>query len=153
MRSEVQFFMSPEDEASFLEFAREKHGLSVDGQWLVSNECPECGIQFLPSRRFDNDLTAGRISLATTDLDGKDRFRNETATLEKVYRSLRRHIQKHYSNKLAAYTDGQVSKYVYRNLWLGPFARSWLDTMPEACLRQCKGHRSVFAPEATFAQM
>ena len=147
MRSEVQFFMAPEDEASFLEFAREKHGLSVQGEWLVGDACPECGIQFQPSRIFDNDLTAGRISLATTDLDGNDRFQNETAALEKAYRSLRRHLQKTYSNKLAAYTDGQASKYVYRNLWLGPFARSWLDNTPEAYLRQFRGHRSVFVPE------
>ena len=153
MRSEFQFFMSPEDEKSFLDFARKKHGLSIIGKWLVSNDCPEGAIQFLPSEFFDNDLTAGRISFATTDIDGNDIFHNGRAMLEKVYRSLRRQIQTHYSNKLIAYTDGLPSKYLYRNFWLGPSARIWLDTTPEACLRQFKGHSSVFVPGTTSATM
>ena len=116
--------MAKEDEVAFLRFAAEKYGLSLHDHWLKSSTCPAGGIQFLPSRRFGEDLTAGRIALATVDLGGKSLFSTEAPELEKTYRALRRYIQKNFSNKLAAYTDGQKSKYTYRDLWLGPCAQA-----------------------------
>jgi hypothetical protein len=144
MRSECQFFMAKEDEVAFLRFAEEKCGLSLHDQWLKSSRCPAGGIQFLPSKKFGEELTAGRIALATADLGG---ISTEAPELEKIYRALRRYIQKNFSNKLAAYTDGQKSKYTYRDLWLGPCAQAWLSTTSGGVLRQGKGFSSNFIPE------
>jgi len=147
MRSECQFFMAKEDEVAFLRFAAEKYGLSLHDQWLKSSTCPAGGIQFLPSRKFGEELTAGRIALATVKPGGTSLFSTEAPELEKTYRALRRYIQKNFSNKLAAYTDGQKSKYTYRSLWLGPCAQAWLSTTPGGVLREGKGYRSNFVPE------
>jgi hypothetical protein len=140
--------MALEDEVEFLDFARSKFGLSADDQWLVSPTCPREGIQFLRSQRFGEELTAGRISLAT-HYGGVTRFTDEAPVLEKTYLALRRYIQKNFSNKLAAFKDGERSKFTYRNLWLGPHAHTWLIAQPEGLLKQGRGSRSNFVPECT----
>lgn len=147
MRSECQFFMSAEDKAAFLRFAQEKYGLAEDDGWLVSKACPKKTIQFEESRRSGEDLTAGRISLVTEDMDRNRLFPDEAPMLEKVYRGLRSYIRKTFNNKLVAYTGGQRSKYTYRNLWLGPQAEAWLAATPGATLRHGTGFHSNFVPE------
>src|SRR5262249_55857031 len=118
------------------------------GNWLANESLPTEGLQFLRSRRFDLELIAGRISLSTV-VDGIDLFPLEALTLERVYRGLRSYIHKNFYNKLTAYTDGQRSNYTYRDLWLGPNAEAWLAATPGAVLRQGRGFRSNFIPEAS----
>lgn len=147
MRSECQFFMSRQDEESFLKLAYEKFGLACHGDWLSNADLPAQAIQFERSRQYDTVLTAGRIALATRDLDGAELYPSEGQALEKAFRGLRGYIRKHFNNRLAAYTNGQKSKHTYRNIWLGPDAQSWLAAVPGATLRAFRGASSNFIPE------
>src|SRR5215813_8757844 len=99
MRSQCEFFMSPEDEVAFLQFAAAKYNLGVHGNWLSNDALPPEGLQFLPSKRFDLDLIAGRISIATVDGASRSDSASMPAHLERVYRGLRSYIRKHFNNK------------------------------------------------------
>ena len=147
MRSECQFFMSQQDEDAFLKFAYDKFGLTCHGDWLSNADLPAEAIQFDRSRQYDTVLTAGRIALATHDLEGVELYPGEGPRLEKAFRGLRGYIRKHFNNQLAAYTNGQRSQYTYRNLWLGPDAESWLAAVPGATLLAFRGATSNFIPE------
>ena len=141
MRSECQFFMSREDEAAFVAHATTAHSLVVNGDGVVAVlECSLGSIQLLRSVRFGDTLTAGRIALATTGLDGENPVQESASELERIYRQLCRWMKKHYTNDLVAYSESlppdQRKIIRYPNFWLGPHARSWLLSHTGAALRQ-----------------
>ena len=151
MCSECQFFMSSEDEAEFLAHATTAHPLTVSGQGhIAALTCSIGSIQFLRSQRFDSTLTAGRIALETTGLDSDSLVAESNLELERIYRQLRRWLQKRYTNDLVAYNESlppdQRTVVRYPRFWLAPYARSWLLNHSNAVLRQFRTGTVVFAP-------
>lgn len=156
MRSECQFFMAPEDEAEFLAHATTAHPLTVSGEGhIAALTCSLGSIQFLRSQRFDSTLTAGRIALATTGLDGESLVPESASELERLYRQLRRWLQKRYTNDLVAFNESfppEHRKTVrYPSVWLAPHARSWLVSHSDAELRQFHTGFVVFIPSPSHA--
>jgi hypothetical protein len=149
MRSECQFFMTPDDEAEFLAHAASTYQLGVTGTGLVCSLGASSGfIQYETSERFDLLLTAGRIALTTTGLDREPLFQPESAAvLERAYKGLRRWLQARYTNDLVGYSEffpvGQRKVAPVRYFWLGPHARAWLLHHPGAVLRQFRTGRVV----------
>ncbi len=156
MRSECQFFMSAEDEAEFIAHATTAHPLNLSSEGTISALfCSHGSIQFLRSQRYGSTLTAGRIALATTGLDGECLFPDTAPSLERIYRQLRRWLQKHYTNDLVAYSEAlplERRKVVrYPSFWLAPHARSWLLSHADAVLRQFLTGTVVFMPSPSHA--
>ncbi len=156
MRSECQFFMASEDEAEFLAHATAAHSLTVSGEGhIAALTCSLGSIQFLRSQRFDSTLTAGRIALATTGLDKESLVPESASELERIYRQLRRWLQKRCTNDLVAYSESlspEQRKVVrYPSFWLAPHARSWLLNHSDAVLRQFRTGAVVFKPSPSHA--
>jgi hypothetical protein len=148
--------MDPEDEAEFLAHATTAHPLTVTGDCdIAALTCSLGSIQFLRSQRFDCTLTAGRIALATTGLDGESLVPESASELERIYRQLRRWLQKRYTNDLVAYSESlppEKRKVVrYPSFWLAPHARSWLLNHSDAVLRQFRNGTVVFTPSSSHA--
>ena len=151
LRSECQFFMHPEDEAEFLAHASARHALSVVGEG--GSAClvgPQGSVQFLRSHLSETAISAGRIAIATTGLDGECLFPETSEELERAYRELRRWLQKRYSNDLVCFNEcAPLEQRVVapcRNVWLGPHTLHWLETMPGANLRQFIDGPVIFSP-------
>ena len=152
MRSECQFFMSVQDEREFVEQAASAHSLAVAGEGHAAALIGPLGpIQFLRSELFGSTLTAGRIALATVGLDGEPLLSEEAAPrLERIFRQLRRWLQTRYTNDLVAFSEAlppeQRKVIRYPSFWLGPDARRWHSTHPDATLRQFRTGAVVFMP-------
>lgn len=148
--------MAPEDEAEFLAHATTAHPLTVSGEsHIAALTCSLGSIQFLRSQRFGSTLTAGRIALATTGLDGENLVPESASELERIYRQLRRWLQKRYTNDLLAYNESlspeQRKVVQYPSFWLAPHARSWLLNHSDAVLRQFRTGAVVFTPNPSHA--
>ncbi len=153
MRSECQFFMCAEDEAEFITHATTSHPITYTCEGRIAAfDSPLGSIQFLRSYLHGSILTAGRIALATTGLSGECLFPGTAPELERIYRQLRRWLQKHYTNDLVAYSEafpiGQRKVVRYPSFWLGPHSRTWLLTHPGAVLRQFHTGAVVFVPSS-----
>jgi hypothetical protein len=156
MRSECQFFMASEDEAEFLAHATTAHPLAISGEGhIAALTCSLGSIQFLRSQRFGSMLTAGRIAIATTGLDGESLVPESDSELERIYRQLRRWLQKRYTNDLVAYSEafpaGQRKVVRYPSFWLAPHARNWVLSHSDAVLRQFRTGAVVFVPSPSDA--
>jgi hypothetical protein len=156
MRSECKFFMASEDEVEFLAHASTAHPLAISGDGHISAlTCSLGSIQFIRSQRFGGTLTAGRVALATTGLDGESLFPASASELERIYRQLRRWLQKRYTNDLVAYSESlppEQRKVVrYPSFWLAPYARSCLLSHSDAVLRQFRIGAVLFTPSPFHA--
>ena len=154
MRSQLQFFMFPEDETEFLDYATREVRLRLggDGRITYSLEAHGGEIQFARSARFDLTLTEGGIALATTSHEGEYYISQQAAKkIEADYNRLRRWLKARYTNKLVSYAEyiplTERAPSPTRQHWLGPHAREWLRSNPDATLRQAKGYRVVFKLE------
>ena len=155
MRSECQFFMRPEDERVFLEFATGDLNLRFAGSGSIASLESDFGsIQFLRSEQFGMTLTSGRIAIATTGFSLEYDSVN-APKLEKAYSTLRRWVQARYSNKLVCYSEyfpeGQRVTNKTRVFWLGPHEKGWLQTEPTSELRQFHTGAVVFKIEGQQA--
>lgn len=152
MRSECQFFMSVQDEREFIEHAASTHSLAVAGRGHVAALTGPLGsIQFLRSELIGSTLTAGRIALATVGLDVEPLLSEGAAPrLERIFRQLRHWLQTRYTNDLVAFSEAlppeQRKVIRYPSFWLGPDARRWLLSHPDATLRQFRTVAVIFIP-------
>lgn len=152
MRSECQFFMSSQDESQFVAHATSTDSITVTGNGAIAAlTSPFGSIQFCRSELFGSTLTAGRIALATTGLDGEPLLPVDNASsLERIYKQLRRWLQTRYTNDLVAYNESfppEQRKVVrYPSIWLGPDARNWISSHADAKLRQFRTGHVVFTP-------
>jgi len=100
MRSALYFFMLENDENEFItNFEKECDFLdkSTNFQWFFN--VGDCPIQYYRCKKFNNILTAGRISIATT---GFDLNYKSSKLAEKKYNMMRRWIKNIYSNKMTS---------------------------------------------------
>jgi hypothetical protein len=126
MRSEFQFFMAPQDQKDFLEFALPYiHEIDKSSKIYWKLFLEDCYIQFEPSRILDGNLISGRIAIATHGLDKEATCKNPDDA-EKVYRKYRNWLKKRYSNKLSCYNIHKPeSKQESKHFWIGPNAVEW----------------------------
>jgi hypothetical protein len=155
MRSECQFFMAEKDEEEFVDYATLTHSIRVTGEGHITDFQGSHGdIQFLRSQRLGSVLIAGRIALATTDLDGHSVYPDSAPALERIYKQMRRWLQTRYCNRLVCYSEffpvGQRKVQPARMFWLGPHAQRWLETEPLAVLRQFRDGRVIFDLETRY---
>jgi hypothetical protein len=92
-------------------------------------------------------MTEGRLSIATTDLDGNIIRPRTAEKVQRHYNTLRRFIKRHYTNNLVCYDqDDPLSAMDVKDLWLGPEAAKWLAASKRRVLRQIDGVNTIFAP-------
>lgn len=121
MRSEFQFLMSKEDEKLFLTFAESVcDGIEKESDYQWFFIVGDCRIQFLPSKKSEEEISIGRISLVTTGY-GLNFVSSEAA--ENVYKRMRNWLKKTYTNNLIGRNitiEGSSTAYKY--FWVGPGA-------------------------------
>jgi hypothetical protein len=145
--------MNTDDEAEFLKFASGSLGLQVTpGTHHSFLQCPSGQIGFERCRSNGNTLISGRIALATTDRGGFCEDPANAAQIERVYKQLRRWLQKVCTNDLVCYNDcmPEHERKTIRvpMFWIGPKARIWLLENPHAELRQFTTGAVVFDIES-----
>jgi len=122
--------MNDEDHASFDELLHSipgisiKHGKSYD-EILLSDGF----VQYQRSELINNVLTAGRIAIATTDLDGEYNFTSHQE-IEKLYKKLRNWLKKRSLNALICFNEqlGENTTQPVKNFWLCNGAESQVKT-------------------------
>jgi hypothetical protein len=122
MRSEFQFLQSEADEADFLTaFAGSCDALEKDSETQWFFRTGDCRIQLWRSRRMEDRISIGRISIAT---DGFGLSFTSSASAEALYTRMRSWLKKRYTNRLTAENVSiPGSRTSYRTMWLGPNAR------------------------------
>ncbi|CAM3160138.1 hypothetical protein RAHE111665_17355 [Rariglobus hedericola] len=123
MRSEFQFLQSEDDEREFITtFSGQVNALETDSETQWFFRVGDCPIQFLRSRRWPNQIAVGRIAIATHGF-GLSFASSDRA--EAIFKQMRTWLKKRYTNKLTAEnTKIPGSTTSYRNMWLGPDART-----------------------------
>ncbi len=124
MRSEFQYFMNQEDHTAF-----DEHILSIEGVSIKLGEhfdevCLDDGfIQYERSQFINGVLTAGRIAIASTDLEGCSNISSHEE-IESLYKKLRRWLKKKSHNKLVCYNEKlkEPTTQPIKNFWLAPSA-------------------------------
>ncbi|MEW6305801.1 MAG: hypothetical protein AB1705_20170 [Verrucomicrobiota bacterium] len=147
--------MAERDDEEFVDYATRTHSIRVTGDGSIADfQCSHGDIQFLRSQRFGGILTAGRIALATTDLDGHGLYPDSASALVRIYKQMRRWLQTRYCNRLVCYSEffpvGQRKVQPARMFWLGPHAKSWLEKEPDSVLRQFRDGRVIFDLETRY---
>jgi len=121
MRSEFQFFMSENDETEFVSsFASLADALKreSDTQWWFC--IGDCRVQFLRSKLSDDQITLGRIAVAT---HGTGEACSRGPLVEGLFKKMRTWLKKRYTNRLMAENiEIPGSATSYRLFWLGPDA-------------------------------
>ncbi len=120
MRSEFQYFMSQEDHAGFDEHLRSLDGVSVErGKNFDEILYSDGSIQYERSQLLDGVLTAGRIAIATTDLDGNFNFTAHDE-IETIYKKLRNWLKKRSMNNLVCFNENSQDRVTQatKNFWL-----------------------------------
>jgi hypothetical protein len=123
MRSEFQFLQSELDEKEFVAaFVDAADTLEQDSpiQWFFC--VGDSRIQFLRSRRTEDQISLGRISLAT---HGFGLSFASAPSAEALYKKMRSWLKKRYHNTLTAENiriPGSATSY--RTMWLGPDAQA-----------------------------
>lgn len=132
MKAELQFFALPEDVEALLENVRDKVD-SVDEldsqQGVMKLVIGECEIHLKASKVQEDMLLVGSVSINTGPVDDpcKDQERAKS-----VYRSLRKWVKKHYSNRLYSYyLEGDKREAAARNHWASPAALDWKSRVSE----------------------
>lgn len=145
MRSEFQYFMSQDDHAAF-----DNHLLSIDGVSLKQGEhfdeilFDDGFIQYQRSILEDGILTAGRIAIASIDLEGSYNFSSHQA-VDALYKKLRNWLKKRSINTLVCYnekSENPVAQTV-KNFWLLTGAEAMLSESAIK-LKQLKSGNVVF---------
>jgi hypothetical protein len=107
-------------------------------------DCHESQIQWLRGTLDGAILTAGRIAVATTNLENAVNDTSTQVAVEALYKALRIWIKKRYRNGLVATSDNapigptNPSKPI-SSMWVGPAACSWLERAREHTFRQFPG--------------
>lgn len=126
MRSEFQYFMSQEDHKFFDEYILSieeptiEHGNHFDEIQLLDGS-----IQYERSQ-LDNDvLTAGRIAIATTDLEGNYNFTSHKE-IESLYKKLRSWLKKRSVNNLVCFNEKAEESATQKvnNFWVSTGAET-----------------------------
>ena len=120
MRSEFQFFMNNEDHSLFDEFISKIDGVEIKtGQFFDDIYLLDGKIQYERSKLDNGVLSAGRIAIATTDLDGNYNF-SSFAEIEKLYKKLRNWLKKRSINNLVCFNESLDSTVVVptKNFWV-----------------------------------
>jgi hypothetical protein len=122
MRSEFQFLQSETDETEFIDaFVSHADALEKDSptQWFF--RVGDCRIQFLRSRRTPDEVSIGRIALAT---HGFGLALASAPAAEALFTKMRKWLKKRYSNRpTAENVANPASVTSYRIMWLGPDAK------------------------------
>ena len=86
-------------------------------------------IQYVRSELIDGVLTSGRISIATTDLDGEYNYES-FQEIEKLYKKLRNWLKIRSTNKLLCFSEktGRSSIMPVKNFWLCEGAEKLITT-------------------------
>ena len=129
MDAEIRFFMTPEDEATFINFAQ-KH---IDE--VVMTDSPkqrfivgDCELLFTPTQSEGNTLYSGVLEIridATDENSCKNQMRANMS-----YKKLRNWIKKNYWSRLA-FLNKRDQLAPSRIHWLAPEAKIWKESDPE----------------------
>lgn len=119
MRSQIQFFMTSEDEKELLEFAESKiDGIAKESDFQWHLKVGTYSIQLLRSERFDSNFTSGRIAIATPR---EEENRLEAQSAEIVFGQLRRWIKKQFTNSMTCRNVNiKGSEMAISNFWFSP---------------------------------
>ncbi len=143
MRSQLQFFMTSEDEAEFVSLAGglvDSIDHSSDVQWFL--RIGDCCIQLLRCRADKRQLIAGRLALATSGFGGES---ESAARAENAYKKMRNWLKRSYMNRMAC-RNVQIegSRMTLSTFWASPRVVDKVRSIPEFTLRQTLGGPVVF---------
>ena len=143
MRSQVRFFMHPDDEVRFVSWVTPTadvdlgrgHVTYLRGRHALAVETGS--IQFWRSQLQGVVLTEGRIALATTGFGLEEELPLALVTeSEALFSQLKRQIKKDYINGLVRWwnpllpTGPTNPTNLDRAVWLGPAALRWWKSAP-----------------------
>jgi hypothetical protein len=159
LRSQVRFFMHPEDEREFVTLCagcvtmnpHEPQITYLRGQHaLVENDG---SIQFWRSQLEGHVLTSGRLALATTGFGLEERLpRALVAESEQLFIMLRRHLRKTYLNGAVRWWNPSLPvgptnpTKPDRAMWLGPVALRWWQGLEQRKLKDTLQGRVEVSP-------
>lgn len=143
MRSEVRFFMHPDDEVLFVSWVSPTAVVDLGrgyithlrGRYALADDTGS--IQFWRSQLQEGVLTEGRIALATTRFGLEERLPLTLVTeSEELFGRLKRQIKKNYINGLVRWWNPLLPAgptnptKLDRAVWLGPGALRWWKSAP-----------------------
>ncbi|WP_378181169.1 hypothetical protein [Aquimarina sp. SS2-1] len=143
MRSELQFFMIQADEEEFVSlFTNFVDRIDKESEWQWFFYVCDCPIQFLRSKKVDNQLLSGRISIATHGFG----LQYEAAkSAEQLYSKMRRWVKKYYSNNLTVENvKSKNSKMNTSRFWVSKRVVTLKKTDKQLILRQIPNAPIVF---------
>ena len=146
MRSEFQYFMNQDDHAAFDDHLYNIDGVSIrKGAHFDEILFNDGFIQYKRSFLEDGILTAGRIAIASTGLEGSYNFSSHEG-VESLYRKLRGWLKKRSINALVCYNERSENPepQAVKNFWLVTGAESALNKSAIK-LKQFKSGNVVFA--------
>ena len=116
--------MCIEDHDDFDKFILSFDGLSIKhGNAFDKIHCFDGFIQYQRSQLMEGVLSAGRIAIATTDLNGNTNFSN-SKEIEVIYKKLRRWLKKRCINSLVCFNEqfDNTTLQPVKTLWVAPSA-------------------------------
>lgn len=151
MRSQICFFMHPDDEGAILEFIRGLPNVRVDlrgrrvaylhGSHSLSED--KGSVQFSRSLLEREILTEGRFALATSGFSLEETLPEHLVLeSEELFKKLRRFIKSRYRNGVVHWWNPTLPKSPTnpgkpdRSVWLGPEALRWWNSAPDHKLKQ-----------------
>jgi len=141
MKASLQFFSTEHEQYKFLtEFEGSDFDNVKKEEWETLFNCGAEYVQFLPSKKYDNIITEGRIAIRTMDEN------NNSLRCEKLFKKMRRWFKDNYNNNLVCYnfkTQEKKDGDIVKNWWLSPDAEKKL-LKNSIQLKQTKGSFVVF---------
>ncbi len=130
MKAELQFFALPDDIDEMLAVVRDEVDAIEDGGRL---RIGECDIQLTAGAIQGDHLLVGSVAINTGPVDEPCKDQEKAKA---VYRSIRKWIKKHYSNRLFSYQlEGNRKETAARNHWISPAAVAWKKEAPARLLK------------------
>jgi hypothetical protein len=148
VRSQVRFFMHPDDELEFLRVAGPPFTVDPAASPIthlrgVASSTDDAGrIQFWRSQLVGSVLTDGRIALATSGFNLESRLPHALVEeSEALYRRLRRHVRRHFANSVVRWWNPSLPPgptnptSLDQAMWVGPAAMAWWTSDPDHRLK------------------
>ena len=145
MNSQIQFFMTKDDEIEFMnEFKDSDYDILNEESYPIQIFycCGEEHVQFRPSRRFDKILRMGSFGIRTKSQS------EDSKRCEKLYKKMRKWIKDNYINNLVVFNTKTMKREDAKpvssgGIWLNPKIQNFLKEN-HIVLKQCKNAFTEF---------
>ena len=134
MDAEIRFFMTSEDEATFVAFAKKHIDEIILSDTLIQRfVVGDCDLLFTPTVAEGDTLYSGVLEIridASDDSACKNQMRANAS-----YKKLRNWLKKNYWSRLAYINKTKKDQLMPSRIhWLAPEAKKWKEADPESHL-------------------